>query len=166
MWSSFCVHHPSRHIRCGLFRTNVSTMFATPLTSLLGALVLAMTLGFASCRPKDAFEPALQKAHQLQLSLLQNMECEPKFLKFRVLDLLPPHNDLSDKMLLTNVVAIQRCSDSCSFCGNSKGNEVTRCQATRKNMAVVPVIYYDTDGQRRYTHFKTEEHLECDCLYG
>ncbi|XP_037784310.1 uncharacterized protein LOC119580305 [Penaeus monodon] len=139
-------------------------MFTTPLTSLLTVLVLATTLGFASCRPMDAFEPALQLAHELQLSLLQNMECEPKFLKFRVLDLLPPHNDLSDKKLLTNVVAVRRCSDSCSFCGNRKGNEIRKCQPTKKNMALVPVIYYDTDGQRRYTHFKTEEHLECECL--
>lgn len=133
--------------------------------ALLAAASLLVLASISACvGGRSAPSPSQKEAKiRKQLKRLQKMACEPVLKKVYVKQELAEYNDLIDKRLLTNVVAIKRCDDSCSFCGSEKGLESMRCQKAQWKKRRFHVIYFDDNGQRRHAHFKAEEHSQCEC---
>lgn len=107
---------------------------------------------------------ASEKAVQKQVRQLMKMKCRPVRQKVAVRDVLSPENDLLDKTFLPHVIVVRRCLDLCSYCGSDLGREVDRCQPTKTKKKRFSLYYYDANGQKRYGHFRTQEHRRCGCL--
>lgn len=127
-------------------------------------LLLALVAWCVDARPASA--DGHKKALQKQQKNLQKMKCVPKHQKFDVKSLLEADNDLIDKQLLTNVVAIKRCDDSCAYCGTPGGYEEKKCKPVKSKKKKFAVIYLGEKGQREQTYFKAEEHKRCSCQWG
>lgn len=128
---------------------------------LLALLVLGTTASGIFGDLQDEYREPLQQ----QLNLLKKLKCTPKLQKVPVNELLLPHSELLDKKLLTNVVAIKRCDESCAYCGGKIGYEFRKCLPVQVIPKTFAVIYFDDNGRRRYTHFKANEHTRCRCQY-
>lgn len=132
--------------------------------ALLAAASLVVLAWLCACVGGRSVSSAKREAKiQRQLKRLWKMACEPVLKKVYVKQELAEYNELIDKRLLTNVVAIRRCDDSCSYCGTSSGMESERCQKAKWRRKRFLVIYFDDNGRRRHSHFKAEEHTECEC---
>lgn len=132
--------------------------------ALLAAALLVVLAWFSACvGGRSVSSPKKEAKIERQLKRLKKMACQPVLKKVYVLQELAEYNELIDKRLLTNVVAIRRCDDSCSYCGTDKGLEVKRCQKAKWRRKRFHVIYFDDNGRRHHSHFRAEEHTQCEC---
>lgn len=144
--------------------TSSDNMAFSSRRAVAALLLLALVAWCVDARPASA--DGHKKALQKQQKNLQKMKCVPKHQKFDVKSLLEADNDLIDKQLLTNVVAIKRCDDSCAYCGTPGGYEEKKCKPVKSKKKKFAVIYLGEKGQREQTYFKAEEHKRCSCQWG
>lgn len=127
--------------------------------------LVLLVLGVSASGIFGDFQDEYREPLQHQLELLKRLKCTPQLQKVPVKELLPPYSELLDQKLLTNVVAIRRCDESCAYCGGKIGYEFRKCLPVQVKSKTFAVIYFDDSGRRRYTHFKADEHLRCRCQY-
>lgn len=132
-------------------------MKVTWLVATLVVVVLAVT----ECRPVD--QNKARKGVEKQMKQLKKLKCKPRQQKLVVKDVLSADNDVKDADFWPQVVVVKRCDDSCSYCGDDIGVETKRCVPSKTKTKMFYLAQYDDQGNRHYTHFKTQEHLRCSC---
>lgn len=153
--------HSQQPSRRGSPTTSADNMAFSSRHAVAALLSLVLLAWCVDARPTSA--DGHKKALQKQLKNLQKMKCAPKHQKFEVRNLLEADNELIDKHLLTNVVAIKRCDDTCTYCGSRSGYEVKKCKPVKIKKKKFAVIYLAENGQREQAYFKADEHKRCSC---
>ncbi|MPC33137.1 hypothetical protein E2C01_026480 [Portunus trituberculatus] len=96
---------------------------------------------------------------------LDTLKCEPKLTVVPLEEALEFHDALADHDFFPKVVAVHRCIESCSFCGNSAmGMPVGKCMSLEKEKRPF-LASYIKDSQRIFQEVLVEEHKACACLH-
>ncbi|KAG7155465.1 putative PDGF/VEGF domain-containing protein 4 [Homarus americanus] len=133
-------------------------MMQTCICMVVGVVLL--TLGSAVSLPAN------NHIIENQVKELQDMGCKPVMQKVLVVDLLDETDDLIEMLYFyPQAVAVRRCVEDCSFCGNNHGKIKGRCVASSREEKTFVVTYYEntsppTKHQRTMT---TVEHTQCGC---
>lgn len=94
-----------------------------------------------------------------QKNKLRNLPpCKPMLLPVRIKDELNPYDNLLDQVIVTEVVAVQRCPVTVAFCHGS-----SHCGPTNSTPEEVVIQY---ESKNRTLHFIKKEvrkDLECSC---
>lgn len=135
--------------------------------SVLAVVILmaAVCLPGVSCFPSKQQDAKNRKILLQQKEELDNLKCEPQTVVVRVLEELEFHDSLVDEDFFPKVVPVKRCSESCSFCGNSAmGIPGGRCQPVPESIEERSVLTYYFKGHKRvFQEVKVTEHTACKC---
>lgn len=135
----------------------------TPLP-VLAALILTVTLCLSGvyCAPSEN-NGRNRKILVQQKKDLDALKCEPKLTMVPLAGALEFHDALADHDFFPKVVAVHRCIESCSFCGNSAmGTPSGKCLPleTKKRPFLA---FYIKDSKRIFQEVLVEEHMACSC---
>lgn len=129
------------------------------------ALILMATVCFSgvSCAPKKTKNLEEQKMLKQQKIDLDKMKCEPKLSVVQVEGELEFHDPLADEDFFPKVVAINRCSEAFSFCGNAAmGMPVGECQPVKIKKRRISASYIK-GSQMVSQEVLVNEHMACEC---
>ncbi|KAG7161881.1 putative PDGF/VEGF domain-containing protein 2 [Homarus americanus] len=101
-----------------------------------------------------------------QVEELQELGCQPVLKKVKVTDLLDPADDLVDMiMFYPHAVAVRRCDEDCSYCGNNHGSIRGHCIATASEKKSFVVAYYDLSlpPKKHHRMMTAIVHTKCSC---
>lgn len=133
-------------------------------TTVLMSLVLLSTLTVIASAPAKLDDGKHIANIKQQVKDLQFLGCKPMLKKVRLTELLDPHDTLPDSILFfPQAVAVRRCIEDCSFCGNLGGTVTGVCLPVTKEEKTFSVAYIDHSLKRQHRQMSVEEHTECAC---
>ena len=133
----------------------------------MAALQVLVTLIAAVCLASVSSLPSNKDTHLMlknQMQDLKKLVCEPKSVWVTIESQLEPHDDLADKDFYPIVVAVKRCLEQCSFCGNGAfGYYDKKCKVKDivEREVVVKLMYERAENTRFVT---IKEHESCECV--
>ncbi|KAG7163217.1 putative PDGF/VEGF domain-containing protein 1 [Homarus americanus] len=104
-----------------------------------------------------------QRAITRQMKKLKKMKCKPYLKMMYVKDLMEETDERKDRLVVPEVVAVKRCDESCSYCGNNLGQVRAKCTATKKRNRMYTVRYLDDNDNWKYMKFPVMVDSKCQC---
>lgn len=126
------------------------------VSKIKAVTLLAMVLlSCVSCFPQEI---------RRQNNILKNLTCEPKAMAVSVSSITDFSNDVTDKTYFPQVVAVNRCLQDCSFCGNHfTGEKTGTCVPDETGNHTVVVSYKGEGGRQLIQKIPVLEHKTCKC---
>ncbi|KAK8732206.1 hypothetical protein OTU49_007242 [Cherax quadricarinatus] len=98
-----------------------------------------------------------------QINHLKKMKCKPYRKKVSVTALLNEASDHLDKVLYPLVIAVKRCNESFSYCGDNLGRENGKCVSAKNKTVKYTIRYIDKNNQSGYFKLPVDADTKCHC---
>lgn len=141
--------------------------------SLSAVVILLVTAvlfpGVTSAPAATVLETNDVVEHRQQLHLqqeeLKSLSCSPKPGKVTIRNELEYHDYLLDEDFFPEVVSVNRCWETCSFCGNHRlGITKGRCLPDPESISKRPyLVFYFKDNKKIHRKVWLTEHGSCRC---